>query len=86
MIDLFLKFTDQTEMFSVLEPLNMIYTNQNNEKFVLQSSHQYAAWEVGLINGKSGWHLNIRIIDSSFDYSTLEQYRVFPSQPACVWA
>jgi hypothetical protein len=53
---------------------------------VSQGGHQYAAHEVGLIDGVEGWHYNLRVVDPEFDVSSLEQYQVFPRNPRCVFA
>ena len=58
---------------------------ENVEK-VSQGGHQYAAHEVGLIDGVEGWHLNLRVVDPEFDVSSLEQYAVSPRNPKCTWA
>ena len=86
MIDLYLRFADQAEMLSVLEPLGMTYTDDEGNVQVSQGGHQSAAWEVGEIAGKEGWHLNVRVVDPEFDVSGLEQYSVQPRNPVCVWA
>ena len=86
MTDYFLKFTDQSEMFSILEPLGMTYVDEEGNLHVSQGGHKYAAWEVGTIEGKDGWHLNVRVVDPEMDVSVLEQYAVYPKNPVCVWA
>ena len=86
MIDLYLRFADQAEMLSVLEPLGMTYTDDEGVVKVSQGGHQYSAWEVGTIEGRDGWHLNIRQIDMEMDLSSLDPYRVYPPYPVCVWA
>ena len=86
MIDLYLRFADQAEMLSVLEPLGMTYTDDEGVVKVSQGGHQYALWEVGEILGYTGWHVNIRQIDMEMDLSTLEPFRVYPPYPVCVWA
>ena len=86
MIDLYLRFADQAEMLSVLEPLGMTYTDEEGVVKVNQGGHQYALWEVGTIEGRDGWHLNVRQIDMEMDLSSLDPYRVYPPYPVCVWA
>ena len=86
MIDLYLRFADQAEMLSVLEPLGMTYTDDEGVVKVSQGGHQYAAWEVGEILGYTGWHVNIRQIDMEMDLSSFDPYRVYPPYPVCVWA
>ena len=86
MIDLYLRFADQAEMLSVLEPLGMTYTDDEGVVKVNQGGHQYALWEVGEILGYTGWHVNIRQIDMELDLSALEPFRVYPPYPVCVWA
>ena len=86
MIDLYLRFADQAEMLSVLEPLGMTYTDDEGVVKVSQGGHQYALWEVGEILGYTGWHVNIRQIDMEMDLSALEPFRVYPPYPVCVWA
>lgn len=86
MMDLFLRFVDQAEMLSVLEPLGMTATDDEGVVKVSQGGHQYALWEVGTIEGRDGWHLNVRQIDMELDFSPLEGFRVYPPYPVCVWA
>lgn len=86
MIDLYLRFADQAEMLSVLEPLGMTYTDDEGNVQVSQGGHQYALWEIGEILGYTGWHVNIRQIDMEMDLSSLDPYRVYPPYPVCVWA
>ena len=86
MIDLYLRFANQAEMLSVLEPLGMTYTDDEGVVKVSQGGHQYALWEVGEILGYTGWHVNIRQIDMEMDLSSLDPYRVYPPYPVCVWA
>ena len=64
----------------------MTYTGEDGNEQISQGSHAYALWEVGEINGKDGWHVNLRLIDQTFDVSPLDQYRVYPPYPVCVWA
>lgn len=86
MIDLYYAFPDQATMYALLEPLGMTYVI-DSEPQVTPATHQYAAWEVGLIPpNETAWHLNVRLIDDTFDLSSLEPYIVQPKQPVCVWA
>lgn len=73
-------------MLDALRPLGMTYTNDDGQEHASQGSHQYAAWVVGEIPGYEGWHLNLRVIDPDFDVAALEQWRVTPAAPRCVWA
>ena len=86
MIDYFYKFADQSAMLAALQPLGMTYTDDEGNEQVSQGSHQYAAWEVGQIEGVDGYHLNVRQIDPAFDLSSLVDNEVKPTQPRCVWA
>ena len=86
MLDLYLRFADQAEMLTILQPLGITYTDDEGSEQVSQGSHQYAACEVGQINGIDGYHLNVRQIDPEFDLSSLEEFRVAPTNPRCVWA
>ena len=97
MIDLYLRFADQAEMLSVLEPLGMTTTDDEGVVKVSQGGHQYALWEVGEIPAMNTvdpvtgdvsvpWHLNVRQIDMELDLSALEPFRVYPPYPVCVWA
>jgi len=91
MRDYYLKFPDQATMLEALRPLGMTYTVEATEdteatEQVSQGGHQYACHEVGEIADVEGWHLNIRLVDPEFDLSSLEQYRVEPKNPRCVWA
>ena len=86
MTDYYLKFPDRQLMLTALEPLGMVYTPEEGEQQVIQGGHQYACWEVGEIAGVEGWHLNVRVVDPEFDVSSLEEYRVEPKNPRCVWA
>ena len=86
MRDYYLKFIDQATMLEALRPLGMTYTTEGDEEMVSQGGHQYAAWELGLIEGSEDWHLNLRVVDPEFDVTSLEQYAVFPRNPRCVFA
>lgn len=86
MTDYFLKFTNPAVMLDALRPMGMTYTDDEGTERVSQGSHQYAAHEVGEIDGVEGWHVNLRVIDESFDVSSLDEYRVTPGNPRCVWA
>ena len=44
-VDYYLRFTDQSEMLTVLEPLGMTYPDEEGIVHVSQGGHQYAAWE-----------------------------------------
>lgn len=81
MIDLYYKFLDEQEMLTTLLALGMAYDDR-----VIQGTHQYAAWVVGVINDIDGYHYNLRVIDDIFDVSALEQFIVIPKNPRCVWA
>lgn len=87
MIDYHYKFPDKQTMLEILESLEMTYINQEtNEIHLCQATHQYAAHEVGEIPGIDGWHYNLRLIDTSFDLSKLETYKIEPKFPVCVWS
>lgn len=86
MIDFYYRFLDQSEMFTLLEPLGMVSYSDAGSPQLIEGNHQYAAWQVGEIAGYDGWHLNVRQIDPEFDLSSLTAYEVHPTQPVCVWA
>jgi hypothetical protein len=91
MTDQFYKFPDQATMLSALRPLGMTYTTEATEEseaveMVSQGGHQYAAHEVGEINGIEGWHYNLRVVDPEFDVSSLAEFEVYPTNPRCIWA
>lgn len=82
MIDYYYAFPDEAAMYAALDPLGMVYEGQ-----VIQATHQYAAWVVGLIPpNETAWHLNVRLVDEDFDLSSLEPFAVYPPNPVCVWA
>ena len=81
MIDLYYKFKDRQEMLDKLSPLGMV-----TDDAVCSGNHQYSAHEVGEIIGRVGWHLNIRLIDASFDLSAISSYAIKPVNPKCRWA
>lgn len=85
MIDYYYKFTNEAEMLTVLSANDMTYTDDDTI-YASQGGHQYAAWVVGEMVGYGGYHYNLRLIDESFDVSSLEQYLVVPSAPRVVWA
>jgi hypothetical protein len=64
----------------------MTYTDEEGNEHASQGSHQFAAWVVGEIPGIDGYHMNIRVIDESFDVSALAEWAVQPQNPVCVWA
>lgn len=86
MTDYFLKFQSEAHMLESLEPLGMVFVDEEGVSHVSQGGHQYTAWVVGEISGVEGWHLNLRVIDPEFDVSALEPYAVQPQNPVCVWA
>ena len=45
MTDYYLRFADQPEMLSILEPLGMTYVDEEGQQHVSQGGHKYAAWE-----------------------------------------
>ena len=53
---------------------------------ISQGGHDFALWEVGEIEGVDGYHVNVRLVNESFDVSSLEQYVVTPRNPKTVWA
>ena len=95
MKDYYIRFPDQATMLEVLRQLGMTYSTdiaddawegEDSVEHISQGGHQYAAWEVGEIEGAEGWHYNLRVVDPEFDVSSLEQYAVNPKHPRCVWA
>ncbi len=89
MKDYFYRFDDRAAMLAALEPLGMVYwpepvDGEIQEPQVVEGTHQYAAWEVGEIQGYTGWHLNVRNID--YDLTSLDIYEVYPPNPKVVWA
>lgn len=64
----------------------MTYTDPDGVEQISQGNHQFALWQVGVIEGYEGWHINLRVIDESFDVSALNQYIVHPTNPKCIWA
>ena len=85
MIDYYYKFTNEAEMLTVLSANDMTYTDDDTI-YASQGGHQYAAWVVGEMAGYEGYHYNLRLIDESFDVSSLEPYLVVPQNPRVVWA
>lgn len=85
MIDFYYRFLDQSEMFTLLEPLGMVSFSDDGVPQLIEGNHQYAAWQVGVIPSYDGWHLNVRQIDPEFDLSSLTDYQVFPHNPVCTW-
>lgn len=86
MIDYYYAFPDRMTMCSALEPLGMIYAMDDGPQ-IIQATHQYAAWEVGLIPpNETAWHLNVRLVDDTFDLSSLQPYELVPKNPVCRWA
>lgn len=86
MKDLFLKFDNQEHMMQVFTSLNMVIESLSGEPCITQANHDYSVYEVGDIPGKSGWHVNMRILNLDWDYSVVVPYQVHPMQPYCVWA
>lgn len=86
MTDIYLRFIDNEQMITVLQPLGMIYVDQDTISSIIPNTHQYAAWVIGEMLGYDGYHLNLRVIDDSFDVSSLTEYEVHPQQPKVVWA
>jgi hypothetical protein len=86
LVDYFYRFDDRAAMLAAIEPLGMTYTDADGNAQPSQGSHQFALWEVGTLSGYDGWHLNIRLVDESFDVSTLASYEVVPKNPRVIWA
>lgn len=86
MRDLYLRFDSPEQMMQIMTLMNLTYQDDEQNTIVQTGSHEYALWEVGEIPGRSGYHVNMRIIDPDFDVTLLEPYQVYPSQPVCVWA
>lgn len=86
MIDLFLRFDSQEQMLEIMTSMNLTYKDEEQNTRVSTGGHEYALWEVGEIPHKDGYHVNMRVIDPTFDTTPLEPYQVFPQQPVCVWA
>jgi hypothetical protein len=88
MTDLFLKFPDQPTALEVLRSLGMTYTTEGEEptEQISQGGHQWALWEVGILDGIDAFHVNLRLIDQSIDISSLEPYTVIPKNPRVIWA
>ena len=93
MLDLYLRFKDEAECISVLEPLGMTYVNEDGIVCVSQGGHQYAEWTIGFLPSGTDekgetiymWCINIRQIDMDMDLSSLDPYLVNPKAPRCVW-
>ena len=86
MCDLYYKFSDQPTALVALSAVGMTYTDDEGIEHASQGGHDYAMWEVGEIEGVEGWHVNVRLVNESFDVSSLEQYVVHPTNPRVVWA
>jgi hypothetical protein len=86
MIDIYIKFPDQPTALEALRPLGMTYTTEEETEQISQGGHQYAMWEVGILDGIDAFHVNLRLIDQELDVSSLEPYAVTPRNPRCVWA
>lgn len=79
MIDYYLRFETREAAFAALEPLGMV----RNGALIL-ASYEFALWEVGEIEGITGWHINLRALNC--DVEALAPYMVQPRNPVCVWA
>jgi hypothetical protein len=86
MIDLYLRFDTPTAMLDALRPLGMTYTDDDGVERLATGGHDYAAWEVGEIPGREGWHLNLRVIRDGLDLAPLAPHLVEPRNPVVVWA
>jgi hypothetical protein len=86
MIDLYYKFPDHPTTLLALSANGMTYTDDEGIEHPSQGGHDFALWEVGTIEGIEGWHINVRLINVEFDVSGLEQYKVEPQKPVCIWA
>jgi len=86
MKDFYYRFADEQEALAALEQNGMTYVNDDGEVVASQGGHDFALWSVGSIEGVSGWHVNVRLVNVDFDVSSLEQYVVTPQNPRVVWA
>lgn len=85
MKDFFYKFLDEQEMFILITPLGMTSIGEDGTVSLIEGNHMWAAWNIGILNGYDGWHLNVRQIDPDFDLLSLDSYQVYPSEPKVIW-
>ncbi len=86
MKDLYLRFESQAEMFQVCAMLEWVIEVPDQSPRLCAGNHQYSICEVGQIPGRIGWHVNVRVTDTDWNYSGLVPYIVYPTQPVCMWA
>lgn len=86
MKDLYLRFESSEQMLEVMTSLNLTYQDEEHNTRVSTGGHEYALWELGHIPNKTGYHVNMRVIDANWDTTPLEPYQVFPQNPVCTWA
>ena len=85
-------FADESEMFSLLEPLGMTVSDEDGS-MQTNSTNQWAIDNtLGFLPSATDptappmWAMNLRLMDDSVDVSSLEPYLVNPSHPLRVWA
>lgn len=84
MRDYFLRFDSREQAFAAIPDFTCMDMEENLEWIV--ANENWALHEVGEIPGKEGWHINLRIINQELDLSYLDEYKVEPKNPFCVWA
>jgi hypothetical protein len=82
--DYYLRFSDQQQALEVMQ--SFTYTDDEGNTHLSQGGHDYALWEVGILDETDSWHINLRVINPELDVSALEPYMVTPRNPKCVWA
>ena len=85
MTDYSLRFPDEASSFAVAQALDAVSVTEDGPRLV-RFTHRYALDVIGALEGRQGWHVNIRILDGSELPAELSQYIVTPEAPARVWA
>lgn len=86
MINIYLKFTDRNEAIVFFDNLNMVYNDSIENIKLIEIPFICDLIEVKEIFGIDGWHVNLKVDESSFDLLLFDPFRVYPKTPICVWA
>ena len=83
--DYCLRFEGEGASFAVAQALDAVAMTEDGPRLV-RFTHRYALDVIGEIEGESGWHVNLRILDGTPLPEEVAPFVVTPEQPARVWA
>lgn len=84
-MDFTLRFTDEQTSFAAAIALDAV-VNTDDGPLLARFTERYAIDVIGTVPGRSGWWVNLRIIDGSPLPDRLTGYVVTNQSPPRVWA